>query len=136
MAILQIFFHGFFSFLNGRIDKVREYFGEGVAFYFGFLDAFTWSLIFPSVIGVIHNLCTRGPSQAPQSPPEAEAEILPEETPEEMAETLQTLPASSMFTTHLFFCLLYMLWAFGFMEVSFARQVAPSRDRFFFQTTR
>jgi len=98
------------------LDKVREYFGEGVAFYFGFLDAFTWSLIFPSVIGVIHNLCTRGPSQAPQSPPEAEAEILPEETPEEMAETLQTLPASSMFTTHLFFCLLYMLWAFGFME--------------------
>jgi len=79
----------FNSLIHGQpLDKVRDYFGEGVAFYFGFLDTFTWSLIFPSVIGMIHGYYTKA------SEP----------------------PYSSMFTTHLFFCLLYLIWAFGFME--------------------
>lgn len=33
-------------------DKVNEYFGSSVAFYFSFLDFYTWSLLTPAILGV------------------------------------------------------------------------------------
>jgi Calcium-activated chloride channel len=64
-------------------DRIRNYFGEGVAFYFAFLRTLTMALIFPTVIGVIHQYVLE--------------------------------PG---FYTHLFLCVLYMLWAFAFNEVN------------------
>ena len=105
------------NFLVLNSDSLREYFGEGVAFYFGFLDTFTWSLVFPAVIGAIHNHCVKA-SSVPWTSFETEETL--EETSEEMPE-MPEIPerSSSMFPIHLFFCLLYLLWAFGFMEVIF-----------------
>ncbi|XP_017290161.1 anoctamin-10 [Kryptolebias marmoratus] len=34
------------------LDKVNEYFGSSVAFYFSFLDFYTWSLLPPAVLGL------------------------------------------------------------------------------------
>lgn len=59
---------------------MREYYGEGVAFYFGFLESLTWALLFPSIVGIIQ------------------------------------LFSPSDFNTRLFFCILYILWAFALME--------------------
>lgn len=34
-------------------DEINEYFGSSVAFYFSFLDFYTWSLLLPAVLGVV-----------------------------------------------------------------------------------
>ncbi|XP_037538556.1 anoctamin-10 [Nematolebias whitei] len=34
------------------LDKVNEYFGSSVAFYFSFLDFYTWSLLPPAILGM------------------------------------------------------------------------------------
>ncbi|XP_027887975.1 anoctamin-10 [Xiphophorus couchianus] len=34
------------------LDKVNEYFGSSVAFYFSFLDFYTWSLLPPAILGL------------------------------------------------------------------------------------
>jgi hypothetical protein len=36
-------------------DDVRRYYGEGVGFYFAFLEMLTWALLAPSCIGLIHH---------------------------------------------------------------------------------
>lgn len=35
---------------------MRRYFGEGVAFYFAFLETLTWALVIPCFFGVIQQL--------------------------------------------------------------------------------
>jgi Calcium-activated chloride channel len=37
------------------VDEVRRYYGEGVGFYFAFLEMLTWALLVPSCIGLIHH---------------------------------------------------------------------------------
>lgn len=37
------------------IDEVRRYFGEGVGFYFAFLEMLTWALLAPTCIGIVHH---------------------------------------------------------------------------------
>ena len=64
------------------VGDVRRYYGEGVGFYFAFLEMLTWSLIGPSCLGLIHTYFP---------PTQFEAQIV--------------------------FCMLYMIWAFGLMEV-------------------
>uniref|UniRef100_A0A3Q2R1T8 Anoctamin n=1 Tax=Fundulus heteroclitus TaxID=8078 RepID=A0A3Q2R1T8_FUNHE len=34
------------------LDKVNEYFGSSMAFYFSFLDFYTWSLLPPAILGI------------------------------------------------------------------------------------
>uniref|UniRef100_A0A3B3Z1Q1 Anoctamin n=1 Tax=Poecilia mexicana TaxID=48701 RepID=A0A3B3Z1Q1_9TELE len=38
--------------LSQPLDKVNEYFGSSVAFYFSFLDFYTWSLLPPAILGL------------------------------------------------------------------------------------
>lgn len=38
-----------------RIDDVRRYYGEGVGFYFAFLEMLTWALLAPTCIGLVHS---------------------------------------------------------------------------------
>uniref|UniRef100_A0A096LTC7 Anoctamin n=1 Tax=Poecilia formosa TaxID=48698 RepID=A0A096LTC7_POEFO len=38
--------------LTQPLDKVNEYFGSSVAFYFSFLDFYTWSLLPPAILGL------------------------------------------------------------------------------------
>lgn len=40
------------SFLLVFLDKVNEYFGSSMAFYFSFLDFYTWSLLPPAILGL------------------------------------------------------------------------------------
>ena len=63
------------------LDNIRDYFGDGLAYYFAFLHTLTMFLIFPSIIGLIHHWY--GPTG---------------------------------FHSHLFFCVLHLLWAFSFSE--------------------
>ena len=72
------------------IGDVRRYYGEGVGFYFAFLEMLTWSLIGPSCLGLIHTYFP---------PTQFEAQIV--------------------------FCMLYMIWAFGLMEVKFRFPIVP-----------
>ncbi|CAF97507.1 unnamed protein product, partial [Tetraodon nigroviridis] len=34
------------------LDEINEYFGSSVAFYFSFLDFYTWSLLLPAILGL------------------------------------------------------------------------------------
>ena len=69
------------TFFMPNLDEVRQYFGEGVAFYFAFLEMLTWALVFPSILGLIQLF----------------------------------LPYD--FTTRSALCVIFLLWAFGLMEV-------------------
>uniref|UniRef100_A0A3P9MKJ7 Anoctamin n=1 Tax=Oryzias latipes TaxID=8090 RepID=A0A3P9MKJ7_ORYLA len=39
--------------LSQPLDSVNEYFGNSVAFYFSFLDFYTWSLLPPAILGLL-----------------------------------------------------------------------------------
>ncbi|KAI1890080.1 hypothetical protein AGOR_G00169530 [Albula goreensis] len=61
------------------LDSINEYFGGTVAFYFSFLDFYTWALVPPALLGLLLTFLLPGGGARAVGGAEGEAEAVPKE---------------------------------------------------------
>ncbi|MED6288376.1 hypothetical protein CHARACLAT_025859, partial [Characodon lateralis] len=87
------------------LDKVNEYFGSSVAFYFSFLDFYTWSLLPPAILGLFIAYFSR----------EVQREML-QSVSTSQAEEVQNEP-EPLISGHMLQAVFSMLWSTVVMEL-------------------
>lgn len=91
--------------LTQPLDKVNWYFGSSVAFYFSFLDFYTWSLLPPAILGLFIAYFSR----------EVQKEML-QSVSGSQAEEVHQEP-EPLISGHMVQALFSMIWSTVFMEL-------------------
>ncbi|KAM4554443.1 anoctamin-10 [Fundulus diaphanus] len=102
------------SQLAQPLDKVNEYFGSSMAFYFSFLDFYTWSLLPPAILGIFIAYFSR----------EVQREMLQSVSGSQAGE-VQDDP-EPLISGHMLQAVFSMIWSTVFMEMWKRRRASLS----------
>ncbi|XP_030643324.1 anoctamin-10 [Chanos chanos] len=102
------------------LDSIQAYFGGTVAFYFSFLDFYTWALVPPAVLGVLLTLLMPSPVRSMAEGQELSG------SPETDAKAGMEDPDHPSVSAHMVQAVFSMLWSTIFMELWKRRSSALS----------